>query len=150
MAWSNPVRAGIGSAAPVAFMPALVPFNGIPVTADPDIVGIRLGGHDDHRARRRWRANLDADRYLSFRGNARQQNGGKGGGFQQISHDLVRLLGLHPKVDRFCWLGAGGCPCGCRENKPVPSDGWPGKTACAREPEWRRAVCGRSRGSATI
>src|SRR5690349_5720815 len=73
MAGSDPARPGIRWTAPVTFMPAIVSGNGIPVTADPDIVGSRLGGHDDDRAQRRWRANLDADRYLSFRGNACQQ-----------------------------------------------------------------------------
>jgi hypothetical protein len=39
MAGSNPVRAGIGRAAPVALMPTVVAGNRVPIAADPDKVG---------------------------------------------------------------------------------------------------------------
>ena len=79
MAGNDPVSTGVGRTAPITFMPAVVACNRVPITADPDIVGFGLRGHYDDCARRWRRADLNADRYLSFGRNACQQERGKGG-----------------------------------------------------------------------
>jgi len=87
MAGSNPSRAGIRWTAPIAFVPAIVAGNRIPIAADPHKVGCRLRGHDDDGAWRGWSADLNPDGYLTFGRNTCQQECRKGGSFQQISHD---------------------------------------------------------------
>src|SRR5262245_16259937 len=79
VARSNPARSGVGRTAPVAFVPAVVARNGIPIATDPSVIGSGLRGHDNDGAGRRRRTDLDADGYLGFRGNACQQKCGKRG-----------------------------------------------------------------------
>ena len=67
MARSNPVCTHVGWTAPVAFVPAIVAGNRIPIATYPNIVGSGLGGHYNDCARGRRRADLNADGYLSLR-----------------------------------------------------------------------------------
>src|SRR5262245_28542045 len=91
MARSNPMRPDVGRTAPVAFVPAVVTGNRIPIAADPDEVGSGLRGHYDDCTRRGRRADLNADGYLSFRRNACQQKCGKRGSLEQSVHSISLL-----------------------------------------------------------
>ena len=64
----DPAGAFIRRPGPVALMPAVMAANGIPVTANPDELRSGLSGKHCNHARRRWRANSDADRDLRVRG----------------------------------------------------------------------------------
>jgi hypothetical protein len=92
VARANPMSPGIGGLRPITFMPAVVPGDGIPVTANPHEIRARLRGHNGDDTRRRRRADHDSNRDLCFCGNAGQQECGKGGSFKCNSHSSVRLL----------------------------------------------------------
>jgi hypothetical protein len=70
MARADPTRAFIRRPAPIAFMPAIVPSDGIPVAANPDEFGSGLRGDDSDNARRGRRANTDTNRDLRAGGDA--------------------------------------------------------------------------------
>ena len=65
---TNPARACVRRARPVAFMPAIMSAHGIPITANPDEFRSGLRWKDSNYARRGWRADPDADRDLSVCG----------------------------------------------------------------------------------
>jgi len=88
VARSDPTSSRVGRTTPIAFVPTIVSGNGIPIAADPHEIRRRLLGHDNDRTRGRWRADLDANRNLSFCGNACQQECRNRGSFQQISHKV--------------------------------------------------------------
>ena len=92
VARANPMSPGVWGPRPITFMPAVVPVDGIPVTANPHEIRARLRGHNGHDTRRRRRADHDSNRDLCFCGNAGQQECGKGGSFKRDSHSSVRLL----------------------------------------------------------
>src|SRR5215471_6187609 len=73
MARRDPVSAHVRRTAPVAFVPAVMAGNRIPITAHPNIIGGGLHRCYDNGTRRRRRADLNANRYLSFRRNSCQQ-----------------------------------------------------------------------------
>ena len=89
VARANPVSADIGRAGPIAFMPVIVSADGVPVAGDKDRFRFGLRRHHHHSAWRRWGADLDADRNLSFGGNAGEQKSGKGGDFQKRFHSAM-------------------------------------------------------------
>ena len=66
----DPTCTFIRRPAPIAFMPAIVPFDGIPVAANPDEFGSGLRGDDSDNARRGRRANTDTNRDLRAGGDA--------------------------------------------------------------------------------
>ena len=93
VARSNPAGATVGRTSPIAFMPPIVTGNGVPVTFDPEKVRVGLCGHNNYSARRRWRADLNADGNLCFGWNAGQKECGKSGRFQQsLNHDSLLEL----------------------------------------------------------
>src|SRR5882672_1079356 len=61
VAWTNPAGAGIRSASPITFVPAVMSVRGIPIAANPNKVGARRGWWLNYHARRRRSANPDAD-----------------------------------------------------------------------------------------
>ena len=60
---SDPMRALIRRARPVAPMPDIVAAYGIPIAIDPEVAGSGTGRHNV-MARRRRRSNLNADGHL--------------------------------------------------------------------------------------
>jgi len=81
MTGSNPSSAAVRRPSPVTFMPAVVPGDGIPVSADPHEIGCGLCGHNGNDARGGRSADHNTDRYLCFCGNACQQKRRKSGSF---------------------------------------------------------------------
>jgi hypothetical protein len=75
VARADPASTFIGWPAPIAFMPAIVTSDGIPVAADPDESGSGLRGHDGDNARFGRSANADANRDLRVSGNSEQKHG---------------------------------------------------------------------------
>jgi hypothetical protein len=75
VARADPASAFIGWKAPIAFVPAIVAFGGIPVTADPHEFGRGLCGNDGDHTRLGWRTDADPDRYLRAGGDTDQQYG---------------------------------------------------------------------------
>src|SRR5258707_15566421 len=61
VAWTNPAGAGIRSASPITFVPAVMPVRGIPIAVHPEKVGARRAKRLNHHPRRGRRANPDAD-----------------------------------------------------------------------------------------
>ena len=70
MAWADPMCAFIRRPAPIAFMPAIVSSDRIPVASNPDEFGAGLLGDDGDNARRGRSANADANRDLRAGGDA--------------------------------------------------------------------------------
>ena len=61
VAWTNPAGAGIRSASPITFVPAVMSVRGIPIAVNPEKVGARRARWLDYHSRRGRRANPDAD-----------------------------------------------------------------------------------------
>ena len=59
--WTHPAGAGIRSASPITFVPAVMSVRGIPIAVNPDKVGARRGTWLNYHSRRGRRANPDAD-----------------------------------------------------------------------------------------
>jgi len=102
VARSNPARATVGRAGPIAFMPAIAAGVGIPVTADPEELRAGLSGHDDDGARWWGRANLNTDGNLGFGWNGGEKKSGKCGRFQQsFNHSsLLELVACETHIQR--------------------------------------------------
>jgi hypothetical protein len=75
VARADPASAFIGWKAPIAFVPAIVAFGGIPVTADPHEFGRGLHRNDGDHTRLGWRTDADPNRYLCASGDTDQQYG---------------------------------------------------------------------------
>ena len=73
MARPDPVRADIRRATPIAAMPAVMSFDGIPVAFDPNEVGARADWNCVD-SRRRRSSNYDSDRYLPASGWSAEQH----------------------------------------------------------------------------
>ena len=52
VAWTNPAGAGIRSASPITFVPAVMSVRGIPIAVNPDKVGARRGTWLNYHSRR--------------------------------------------------------------------------------------------------
>src|SRR5258708_28885441 len=59
VAWTNPAGAGIRSASPIAFVPAVMSVRGIPIAVNPHKVGPRRGRWRNYHARRGGPTNHD-------------------------------------------------------------------------------------------
>jgi hypothetical protein len=68
MAWFDPTCALIGWPRPIAFVPAVMAADGVPVTANPDEIRSRLRGEDNNHTRRGWRTDANTDGNLSVCG----------------------------------------------------------------------------------
>ena len=74
VARADPTCTFIGRPAPIAFMPAIVACNGIPIAANPNKVGSGLCGNDSDNAWFGWRKNTDSNRYLRTGGDTDQRS----------------------------------------------------------------------------
>ena len=74
VARADPTCTIIGRPAPIAFMPAIVARNGIPVAANPNKVGSGLCGNDSDNSWFGWRKNADPNRYLRTGGDTDQRS----------------------------------------------------------------------------
>jgi hypothetical protein len=74
VARADPTCTFIGRPAPIAFMPAIVACNGIPIAANPNKVGPGLCGDDSDNAWFGWRKNTDPNRYLRTDGDTDQRS----------------------------------------------------------------------------
>jgi len=91
MARADPAGTLIRRAAPIAFMPTIVSYGGIPVAANPGKFRTGLCGNYGDDAWLGWRADTDANRYLRASGDTeqrhgRQQNARQQSGPDEISH----------------------------------------------------------------
>src|ERR1700719_799212 len=77
VAWTNPAGAGIRSASPITFVPAVMSVRGIPIAVNPHKVPARRGRWRNYHARRGRRTNPDAHTDLRVCAiGAEQQNRG--------------------------------------------------------------------------
>ena len=74
VARADPTCTFIRRPAPIAFMPAIVACNGIPIAANPNKVGSGLCGNDSDNAWFGWRKNTDPNRYLRTGGGTDQRS----------------------------------------------------------------------------
>src|SRR5260370_42362415 len=89
VAWTNPAGAGIRSASPITFVPAVMSARGIPIAVNPDKVGARRGRWLNYHAGRGRRANPDAHTDLRACAiSAEQQNRGN----QRESHEAFHIF----------------------------------------------------------
>src|ERR1700739_2411662 len=87
MAWADPMRAFIRRPAPIAFMPAIVSSDRIPVAFDPEKIRTWSRRWGNYHSRRRWRTDSDAHTDLGVcAAGAEKQSPGKQCKAQQVFH----------------------------------------------------------------
>lgn len=99
---ADPAGTFIGWATPIAFVPAVVACNGIPVTADPHEFGRRLCRDYGDDTGFGWRTDTDSDRYLRASGDTDQKHGKQQNGRQQSSPDEICHKVLIPLLKWIC------------------------------------------------
>jgi len=89
VAWSNPTGASVRRTSPIAFMPAIVPAHGIPVTINPNKLRTRAWRVHVYDSRLRRTTDSDADSNLrACAVAAEQQHCGKQRKSGEVSHFL--------------------------------------------------------------